>query len=46
MEKIVDKITMMPQIVEVLKHVYELSESDNITDLCGVGVGTEWIRYR
>lgn len=25
LEKIVEKITMMPQIVEVLKHVYEIA---------------------
>ena len=38
LEKIVEKITVMPQIVEVLKHVHEIVEEDNINILCDLDV--------
>jgi hypothetical protein len=38
LEKIVEKITMMPQIVEVLKHVYELAEEDQLNMLVDLDV--------
>jgi hypothetical protein len=37
-EKIVEKITIMPQIVEVLKYVHELAEEDNINILMDLDV--------
>jgi hypothetical protein len=30
LEKIVEKIVVMPQIVEVLKYVHEITESDDL----------------
>ena len=38
LEKIVEKITVMPQIVEVLKHVHEIVEEDNINVLCDLDI--------
>lgn len=38
LEKIVEKITMMPQIVEVLKHVYEIAEEDQLNVLVDLDV--------
>lgn len=38
LEKIVEKITMMPQIVEVLKHVYEIAEEDQLNVLTDLDV--------
>lgn len=38
LEKIVEKITVMPQIVEVLKYVHEIAEEDNINVLCDLDV--------
>ena len=46
MEKIVDKITMMPQVVEVLKHIYELENHEDISHLCGIAIGEIWVKYR
>ena len=34
LEKIVEKVTVMPQVVEVLKCVYDICEDNNITALC------------
>ena len=33
LEKIVEKITVMPQIHEILKYVHEMVEEDNISAL-------------
>lgn len=38
LEKIVEKITVMPQIVEVLKYVHEIIEEDNLKILCDLDV--------
>ena len=38
LEKIVEKITVMPQVHEILKYVHELVEEDNITALSDLTV--------
>lgn len=39
LEKIVEKIVVMPQIVEVLKYVHEVCESEDIGVAVDVEVG-------
>lgn len=41
MEKIVEKIVVMPQIVEVLKYVHEITEKEEL----GVAVGVDVASY-
>ncbi len=44
LEKIVEKITVMPQVVEVLKYVHELIENDQINVLTDGDV--ELVQYK
>lgn len=39
LEKIVEKIVLMPQIVEVLKYVHEVCEKEELGVAVGVEVG-------
>lgn len=45
LEKIVEKIVVMPQIVEVLKYVHDVVETENIGVAVGVDVATHEQRY-
>ena len=40
LEKIVEKIVVMPQIVEVLKYVHEVTEKEELGVAVGVDVAT------
>jgi len=40
LEKIVEKIVVMPQIVEVLKYVHEITEKEELGVAVGVDVAT------
>lgn len=46
MEKIVEKIVVMPQIVEVLKYVHEVCESEELGIAVGVDVAEHEQKYR
>jgi hypothetical protein len=46
LEKIVEKIVVMPQIVEVLKYVHEVVESEELGVAVGVDVMTHEQRYK
>jgi hypothetical protein len=46
LEKIVEKIVVMPQIVEVLRYVHEVVESDNLGVAVGVDVATHEQKYK
>lgn len=46
LEKIVEKIVVMPQIVEVLKYVHELTEKEDLGVAVGVDVATHEQRYK
>ncbi len=46
MEKIVEKIVIMPQIVEVLKYVHEVTEQETLGVAVGVDVQTHEQRYK
>lgn len=45
-EKIVEKIVVMPQIVEVLKYVHELAEEDDLTASLSIDVSVEAQEYK
>ena len=45
LEKIVEKIVVMPQVVEVLKYVHEIAESDTLIGV-GVDISVQEARYR
>ena len=45
-EKIVEKVIVMPQIVEVLKYVHEICESEDAGVAVDVDVGTHEARYK
>lgn len=46
MEKIVEKIVIMPQIVEVLKYIHEVVETETLGVAVGVDVATHEQRYK
>lgn len=46
MEKIVEKIVVMPQIVEVLKYVHEVVEEETLGVAVGVEVATHEQKYK
>lgn len=46
MEKIVEKIVVMPQIVEVLKYVHEVVEEETLGVAVGVDVQTHEQKYK
>lgn len=46
LEKIVEKIVIMPQIVEILKYVHEVVEEETLGVAVGVDVATHEQRYR
>jgi len=46
LEKIVEKIVIMPQIVEVLKYVHEVMETENLGVAVGVDVSTHEQKYK
>lgn len=46
LEKIVEKIVVMPQIVEVLKYVHEITEKEELGVAVGVDVATHEQRYK
>jgi hypothetical protein len=46
LEKIVEKIVIMPQIVEVLKYVHEVTEQETLGVAVGVDVQTHEQRYK
>ena len=46
LEKIVEKIVIMPQIVEVLKYVHEVVETEELGVAVGVDVMTHEQRYK
>lgn len=45
LEKIVEKIVVMPQIVEVLKYVHEIVETESLGVAVGVDVATHEQKY-
>lgn len=45
-EKIVEKIVVMPQIVEVLKYIHEVCESEDAGVAVDVEVGAHEARYK
>jgi hypothetical protein len=45
-EKIVEKVVMMPQIVEVLKYVHELVDSDELSTSLNIDVSVEAQEYK
>ena len=46
LEKIVEKIVVMPQIVEVLKYVHEITEKEELGVAVGVDVATHEQRLK
>lgn len=46
MEKIVEKIVVMPQIVEVLKYVHEIVEEETLGVAVGVDISVQEARYK
>jgi hypothetical protein len=46
LEKIVEKIVVMPQIVEVLKYVHEVVEEETLGVAVGVDVATHEQKYK
>ena len=46
LEKIVEKIVVMPQIVEVLKYVHEVCETEELGVAVNVEVGAHEQKYR
>lgn len=46
LEKIVEKIVIMPQIVEILKYVHEVTEQETLGVAVGVDVQTHEQRYK
>jgi hypothetical protein len=46
LEKIVEKIVIMPQVVEVLKYVHEIVEEQTLGVAIGVDINVEEIRYK
>jgi hypothetical protein len=46
LEKIVEKIVIMPQIVEVLKYVHEVVEEETLGVAVGVDVQTHEHKYK
>ena len=46
LEKIVEKIVIMPQIVEVLKYVHEVVETEELGIAVGVDVMTHEQKYK
>lgn len=46
LEKIVEKIVVMPQIVEVLKYVHEVTEKEELGVAVGVDVATHEQRLK
>ena len=46
LEKIVEKIVIMPQIVEVLKYVHEIVETEELGVAVGVDVMTHEQKYK
>jgi hypothetical protein len=46
LEKIVEKIVIMPQIVEVLKYVHEVVEEETLGVAVGVEVATHEQKYK
>jgi len=46
LEKIVEKIVVMPQIVEVLKYVHEVVEEETLGVAVGVEVATHEQKYK
>ena len=46
LEKIVEKIVVMPQVVEVLKYVHEIVEECSLGVAVGADVSTSEIRYK
>ena len=46
MEKIVEKVVIMPQVVEVLKYVHEIVEEETLGVAVGVEVSTAEVRYK
>lgn len=46
MEKIVEKIVVMPQIVEVLKYVHEIVEEETLGVAVGVDISVQETRYK
>jgi hypothetical protein len=46
LEKIVERIVIMPQIVEVLKYVHEIVETEDLGVAIGVDVQVQELRYR
>jgi hypothetical protein len=46
LEKIVEKITIMPQVVEVLKYVHEITEEASLGIAVGADISIEEVRYK
>lgn len=46
MEKIVEKIVVMPQIVEVIKYVHEIIEEESLGVAVDVDISVQEVRYR
>lgn len=46
LEKIVEKIVIMPQIVEILKYVHEVVEEETLGVAVGIDVATHEQRYK
>jgi hypothetical protein len=46
LEKIVEKIVIMPQVVEVLKYVHEIVEEQTLGVAVGVDISIQEARYK
>ena len=44
-EKIAEKIVLMPQIVEVLKYVHEITEQESLGVAVKAEIGVEQVQY-